>query len=768
MELLNMNYFARAAMLPLCALLFVACSDDATSQDEPIIEAPANPGNDGIYGFVDGCFSMDAREAGSVESRFLVASEDGDGFAFATHAQEDAAPFFMKASDLGTYLFYDADGRYLVVEDAAQFKGFERKDSLLSDIKTLDDDYLPGAQWELEVSAKDDTRFQVRHLKSGHYLTGEGLVEDAQDADVITLYPAEGCAEFPELTVDAEGEVRTEKFDDGSVFGVVETHSHILSNFGFGGGGIFHGSAFHPLGVEHALGSCEMFHGVDGRKDLFGFGYDKGDDLASASLIGALATGILPEFNHHTDGYPTFTDWPSAHDSSTHQTEYYKWLERARLGGLRLIVQHATTNSKICELLAGDGVQPIRYPCNDMVAVDRIFEETRRMERYIDAQAGGPGEGWFRIVESPEHAREVINEGKMAVLLGIETSNLFDCLLTPYLGIGRCTEEDVVEALDYYYEQGVRAIFPVHKYDNGFSAGDGHRGIIELGNFIQTGHHSNFTLDCPDVPARFDHGDVQFGGLNEPRADYFAAPYFDMSGFGEAPFDTLKPHIGILAQGPLVGDYCQSAGLTDLGEFLIHELMKRGMIIEIDHLPRRSYQRAFEILSENDYPASGSHGGDNNGELYALGGVSKFNFGACADPNEPGTRVADMERRLGLMADAGVFEAIGFGFDLNGFAGAPGPRFGEKSVCAEQQSNPITYPFASFDGGVTFTEPKVGERVIDFNTEGLAHIGMLPELIEDVRRDGVTDAQLEPLFKSAEGYLRMWEKSIQRGAALSE
>jgi hypothetical protein len=53
------------------------------------------------------------------------------------------------------------------------------------------------------------------------------------------------------------------------------------------------------------------------------------------------------------------------------------------------------------------------------------------MERYIDAQSGGPGKGWFRVVETPKQARAVILEGKMAVVLGIEISNLFDCFLTP-------------------------------------------------------------------------------------------------------------------------------------------------------------------------------------------------------------------------------------------------------------------------------------------------------------------------------------------------
>jgi hypothetical protein len=46
----------------------------------------------------------------------------------------------------------------------------------------------------------------------------------------------------------------------------------------------------------------------------------------------------------------------------------------------------------------------------------------------------------------------------------------------------------------------------------------------------------------------------------------------------------------------------------------------------------------------------------------------------------------------------------------------------------------------------------------------LVHIGLLPELIEDARRDAASDADLEPLFRSAEGYLRMWEKAEARSA----
>ena len=67
----------------------------------------------------------------------------------------------------------------------------------------------------------------------------DGLVEDPAGAARILLLRRNGCAEFPEASVDATGRVRRVQFEDGSVFGFVETHAHLLTNFGFGGGGLY-------------------------------------------------------------------------------------------------------------------------------------------------------------------------------------------------------------------------------------------------------------------------------------------------------------------------------------------------------------------------------------------------------------------------------------------------------------------------------------------------------------------------------------------------
>jgi len=730
------------AFILLSLAVASGCSDDGSSATA---QSAAT-----VYSFANGCYAIAA------DSAALVRLDDA-GYALASNVA--ATPFFLKPSGLGTYLLYDDAGGY-VVSDGVHL---QRALHLESDITLIQDGYQSEAEWELR--AGDGDVFVLRHIKSGGFLGAEGLTPDADAAAEVWLTAASGCREFPEEGTHSEGTVVPRRWEDGAVFGVSDIHSHILSNFGFGGGGIYHGAPFHPLGVEHALGSCEQYHGSEGRRDLFGFGFDSGANIDIGIFFQALVSGRLPNFNHHTDGYPTFTTWPSAPFSSTHQVQYYKWLERAYLGGLRLVVQHAVSNQMICDFLGNGGIQPIRYGCTDMIAVDRQIEEVYRMQDYIDAQEGGPGSGWFRIVTSPQQAREVIDSGKMAVVLGIETSNLFDCFLTPRDGFPACTEDYVAERLEDYYDRGVRVLFPVHKYDNAFSAGDGNKGFIELGNFLQTGHFGHFTTDCDaEIPAGFDGGRMQFPGINRPRENYVEAAPNDFTLFYENLVRSLGGFLGSLINPPPPppgdGEHCQKFGMTPLGEFLIQRMMQMGMLIEVDHLPRKAYRRAFELLNENDYPAIGSHGRDFT-DLYELGGVSTGGFSRCRSTTERATVDDGFQQRLQRIVDSGGYPGLGFGFDLNGFAGAPGPRFGE-SGCSTPQSDPVTHPFKSYAGDVTFAAPKVGERPLDFNTEGLVHIGMLPELIEDVRRDGVTDEELEPLFRSAEAYIRSWEKAERR------
>jgi hypothetical protein len=753
----------------LLGLTLIACSDGSDRTANTAIALPADvaPDENAVFGVANGCFAITIED----EDGYLSVAPGSESFELGTTAVAQASQFLLQPTDLGKYLLYDANRGYLVSDGVS----LARQTSLAFDIQEVDgaiviEDRLQSeGEWQLMAAVNG--LFKLQHIGSGSYIGKSASMVDAGEAADLEFVEQGDCATFPELSLDASGEVAVTEFEDGSVFGFVETHSHLFTNLGFGGGGVFHGAPFHPLGVEHALGDCDLNHGIDGRKDFMG-GASNGAAGGFNELLPAIVAGELPQKDHDTQGYPEFTSWPNAPVSATHQVQYFKWIERAYLSGLRLLVQHATTNEVLCQMVTSTELNPKRYDCNDMVAVDRIIEATYALERYIDALAGGPGKGWFRIVFSPAEAREQIKAGNLAVVLGIETSDLFDCFLVPFGEFSQCSEADVVAKLDAYHAKGVRVLFPVHKFDNAFSAGDGHRQTSEVGNFGHTGHYSNF-IQCPEelltFPGGFDEGGLNFANLNKPREQYDSPPPIDMSGFDEDPFGSLLPFIDLLGGGPLTGEYCQNHGLTELGEFLIVEMMKRGMIIEVDHMPRKSYKRAYEMLLENDYPAMGTHGRNNNGVLYQLGGMSKSNFGRCRSADTPATMDDDFQGRIQLMRDVGAFPAEGFGFDLNGFAGAPRARFGDNSRCADPQTDVgITYPFTSYAGDITLEQPVVGDRTLDFNTEGMVHLGLVAELIEDVRRDGVTDEELQPLFKSAEGYLRVWEKSERRGATMQQ
>jgi hypothetical protein len=47
----------------------------------------------------------------------------------------------------------------------------------------------------------------------------------------------------------------------------------------------------------------------------------------------------------------------------------------------------------------------------------------------------------------------------------------------------------------------------------------------------------------------------------------------------------------------------------------------------------------------------------------------------------------------------------------------------------------------------------------DISVDGMVHIGMIPDFVEELRTLGLTQADLDPLWHGAEAYIREWEAS---------
>jgi len=70
--------------------------------------------------------------------------------------------------------------------------------------------------------------------------------------------------------------------------------------------------------------------------------------------------------------------------------------------------------------------------------------------------------------------------------------------------------------------------------------------------------------------------------------------------------------------------------------------------------------------------------------------------------------------------------------------------------------------------GRELTRSLEGQRQFDFNTLGLAHHGMLPDLIADLVGIGVPPSTLDALFGSAQAYVQMWRRAETRAATIAE
>ncbi|MGW2088904.1 discoidin domain-containing protein [Streptomyces sp. NPDC001880] len=499
----------------------------------------------------------------------------------------------------------------------------------------------------------------------------------------------------PDAQIDVTGEPFKGTDAQGRVRGFVDAHDHIMSNEGFGGR-LICGKPFSEQGVADALKDCPE-HYPDGSLAIFDFVTKGGDG------------------KHDPDGWPTFKDWP-AHDSLTHQQNYYAAIERAWRGGQRVLVNDLVTNGVICSVYFFKD-----RSCDEMTAIRLEAKKSYDMQAFIDKMYGGPGKGWFRIVTNSAQAREVIEQGKLAVVLGVEMSEPFGC--KQILDIAQCSKEDIDRGLDELRELGVSSMFLCHKFDNalcGVRYDSGALGTaINVGQFLSTGTFWK-TETC-----RGPQHDNPIGNAVAAEAEK------------QLPKGVAVPSYSSDAQ-------CNTRGLTSLGEYAVRGLMKRHMMLEVDHMSVKAADQAFDVLESESYPGViSSHSWMDLGwteRLYKLGGF------ATQYMSESAAFSAEARRTDALREKYQV--GYGYGTDMNGVGGWPAPRGGDIP-------NPVKYPFRSTDGGSVIDKQTTGERTWDFNTDGAAHYGMVPDWIEDIRIVGGQEV-VDDLFTGAESYLRTW------------
>ena len=501
---------------------------------------------------------------------------------------------------------------------------------------------------------------------------GRHRLESLAGERVLTtrLRRVPGCRRYPEASLGVHGRPAR-----GTLRGFADAHMHVTASLR-AGGRVISGEPFSPYGLPDALGRDAEVHGPDGAADFTG---------------NLLRTGS-PAGTHDTEGWPDFSGWPT-HDTNTHQQIYFRWLQRSWRAGLRLVVAQIVEDEPLCRL------EPIRsHSCDETETVELGAQMLRGLQRYVDAQAGGPGRGFFRLVAGPRQAARVIRSGRLAVVTGVESSNPFGC--SQFRGVPNCSREDIDAGIARLRRAGARGIFVAHWVDNALAG------------------------------AALEGGD---------KGTFISAMQVEQTG---EPFSTgACPRPGQGEEQPLVeGRRCNTKGLTALGEYAVERLMDRHMLIEVDHMSEPARERVLEMARSRGYPLISSHTGTGGPwvpadlrRLRATGGFATATLGAPAD----------LAGKVLALRERGFVPALAT--DAGGFATLPAPVAG------------LRYPFRL--GGARLTRQRTGTRTFDLATDGMAHYGLLPDLLARMRQEPDGREALGTLFGTAKAYLRVWRRT---------
>lgn len=683
-----------------------------------------------------------------------------DGAAYRTDAADvtGAEPFFFKATALGKYALYDSQRQLLSVDSPpalTQVGSADATDESEWTVLGLGDatDYPPTPVYHTEPSPETVAAYRNFVDPNGLYaaFTLDSLTTDTRlavddsgalvtvaaadgDSQSFAIEPASGCAAYPEASSNFSGTPFSGTQADGTVLGHADVHVHISASEFLGGAEW--GRPYHKFGVEHALGNCSASHGPTGQLDL----------------VGGLFTNDVD--GHATDGYPTFTDWP-ARGMLTHEAIYWKWLERSWAAGLRLAVNDLVDNETLCELQRNAAGNPTE-DCNSMNNAGRQAGTMYGMQDYIDAQYGGRGKGFFQIVHDPAEARTVIEDGKMAVVLGIEISNLFDCKLTyqpartqtPAQEDGSggiensygCTVEEgqpnsILTQMQRVHDWGVRQIISIHEFDNAFGGNGIFDGLVlnlgnrensggipsgdvaeitgllsgnldpaqvtELAENLQTTETPTgefwTTYDCPIEGETQDFTGYLWGGSGGSSQSFLSQPLCVPTGQGGRSGGTTPCYPADLRQ-------CNARWMTPAGLYTYGKMMELGFIFDFDHMEMGMKTQALELAEAQNpiYPLVSTHGTFGGTTIDQAARVLRG--GGFLYPSNGSSRGFrdDLDETFGIYqmavsdmpAEQRPLFGFGYGTDTNGLSSQTGPRGDFEAEDA------VVYPYTLFAGDV--------------------------------------------------------------------
>jgi hypothetical protein len=652
----------------VCAGTFAVAFLAALALSAPAsAKAPKKPTK---YSVANGCYSL--------------APTSGGG------AIADLSQLRFKATDLGSYLLYGKAGDFVAANG-----------------DTVEKATTPSAAADWVVDGANGSFTFSPHSAPDQALAADGTLVSKGSAGEFRFVKATGCADFPEAALDVTGKPSKGKTPYGEVKGLLDGHMHWMT-YEYLGGNFHCGEPWDRYGITYALPDCSGIEGPQG---------------TAAPVQNFLNYGN-PAEPHDTRGYPQLTEW--RRDNLTYEGTYYRWIQRDWKAGLRMIVMPVNENRILCELIPNR-----KTDCDEMETVMRGINDIKELQRYVDAQAGGPGKGFFQIVTNPFQARKVINKGKMAVVLEVEVSELFDCAGADP---SSCNNNVIDNGLDELYKAGVRSSLLLNKFDNpltGVRFDSGPIGVL-INGANRLSYGSFWSAETCTGP---EHDNTIESGFPEGSAALTGLLGTLGITSGTAPTYPPAPH-------------CNTRGLTNLGRHTVRRMMQMGMIVNPDHMSQKAVDETLSLAEARHYSGVISPHGwmdpRNWPRIWALGGMAFPGAGTAS-----GFVKAWQTYRP---KKTPYFFGWGYGADLGGLATQGAPP-------SEDGSAPVTYPFKSLDGATTVSQQKTGERTFDYNTDGVATYGQYADWYQEIAQTGGNRLKRD-MLRGSEAYLEMWERSV--------
>lgn len=592
--------------------------------------------------------------------------------------------------------------------------------------------------------------------------------------------------------------------------GFVDLHAHPLSNVGFGGkllyGGVDVGALLpadpdcnhnvRATSEQQALGHDKSTHG--------GWGLDNGcGDYIRATIIHKLQQKLGADYGgkDETSGAPDFPDWPVWNDV-THQKMWVDWIRRAHRGGLRVMVALATNSKTLGDMTAGPG----DYPTDDKTSADLQISEIKGfVGRHSDFMA---------LATSSTDLYKIVSANKLAVVIGVEVDDIGDFQIVKFpLQLYRFppSDADVIAEIDRLYGEGVRYIFPIHLRDNAFGGTAAYESLFDVANVRDSGHPWALVCANPADPKDSEIKDQQHGGFTY---DNSALDIFVILGqLGKTGFAVNS--INSPQCPPGVGQK-NSLGLTNSGLLAIKEMMRHGMLIDIDHMSQAATDSALKLATQFGYPVNSGHNGlrgalPNNLNERALRADQYSTIGALHGMAGVGSVGLDAQQWLTLydkvyQAMGGGSIVAGFGTDMGGLQPGMPPRLGNvrpgpdyakyqacmgpcladcnakcpflptcfvtcNGTCNTSCRTKFPHAFVSDGSSVQYGSafpPSTDEtKTWNYNVDGVAHYGMLWDFLQDARTlPGGTDMVDNHFMSGADYFFHTWQIAEEKSASV--